>query len=79
MWPPMKVDWSNRNEALGRLRLLTEMAEEQDEKDAAVAEETLRVPARDGHENNVLVFRSAKASAPGPLVVLYHGKYSVSA
>ena len=63
MWPPMKVDWSNRDEALGRLRMLTELAEEQDEKDSAVSEETLKVPARDGFENDLRVFRPANASA----------------
>lgn len=69
----MKVDWSNRDEALSRLRMLTEMAEEQDEKDEAVSEESLKVPSRDGYENELRVFRSAKASTPGPLIVLYHG------
>lgn len=74
----MKVDWSNRDEALGRIRMLTEMAEEQDEKDAAASEEFLKVPARDGYENQVRVFRSAKASSPGPLLVLYHGMWRCS-
>ncbi|KAF2171751.1 hypothetical protein M409DRAFT_63349 [Zasmidium cellare ATCC 36951] len=49
------------------------MAEEQDEKDVAVSEESLKVPAKDGYENELRVFRSAKASTPGPLIVLYHG------
>lgn len=69
----MKVDWSNQKQALGRLRLLDQMADEQDEKDAAVSEEFLKVPARDGHENDVRVFRSARSKIPGPMIVLYHG------
>ncbi|CAK3998332.1 related to sterigmatocystin biosynthesis lipase esterase STCI [Lecanosticta acicola] len=73
IWPPLRIDWSNRTAAVKRLREQTSIAEELDELDPAVEEKYIKVPMRDGYENPLRIFKSKGSSTPGPLVVLYHG------
>lgn len=70
----MRMDWTDLHGAAAKMRVLTEMADEDDEQDPLVKEEILKAPARDGYELEMRVFRSKKAStSPGPLIVLWHG------
>lgn len=70
----MRMDWNDLHGAASRLRVVTEMADEDDELDPLVREEFLQAPARDGYGLEMRVFRSKRyAPSPGPLIVLWHG------
>lgn len=74
VWPALRLDWSNHREAVSKLRVQTEVADEVDEPDPTVKETFQAFSARDGHGLKLRIFRSARAPASrGPLIVLWHG------
>jgi acetyl esterase/lipase len=71
----MKIDWSDQTSAVARIRMQTEVADEMDELDPLVRENYKKMPARDGHQIQLRIFKSNQHStrpAP-PLVVMWHG------
>lgn len=74
VWPPLRVDWSKQSETVAKLRLQTTLGDELDEPDARVAEEIQSIPAQDGHELHLRIFRAKRsAPTPGPVIMLWHG------
>lgn len=78
VWPPLKIDWSNKDAAVSRIREQTSIAEELDELDPDVEEQYIKAPVRDGYENSLRIFKPKGTSKPGPLIVLYHGTLQFS-
>jgi acetyl esterase/lipase len=76
---PPPLDLSDNDKALAQLRGYVKHAEQQDRPDPEVAEESLYVPARDGYDLLLKVFRRATPSAENergaisPLIVLFFG------
>lgn len=74
VWPPLRIEWDDKQKAVAKLRQQTEVADEMDEQDPAVDEEIRPISARDGHQLFLRIFRSNRHTDPeGPRVVLWHG------
>lgn len=74
VWPPLKIDWNDKQNAVAKLRTQTEIADEMDEQDPAVNEEIRKISARDGYQLTLRIFRSSQhTDTEGPRVVLWHG------
>lgn len=78
--PGSGVDYSDPAKAIATLRGLVDQYLKLDQKDPEVQEETIKVPARDGYELELVVFKPNKSlsgaestSSTSPLIVLYFG------
>ena len=73
------LEYEDSSEALEALRYFVTLQDQTDQKDAAVEEETVQIPSRDGFQLPAMVFRervplkAAEEVTSSPLIVLFYG------